>query len=148
MLPASALAPEVRMKHFSLSSGMTTMRGVFYPRGHIVLMFPTEQDCELASRLLVADGVSEDDLSCATPQEFEREIQDFCNERSDLLLPSIGTESDTALHLRQLAHAGHHALIIHANAKLTSQHVVDLLKDTHCSYGQRYRFLVIEDLVY
>lgn len=135
------------MKHFSLSSGMTTMRGVFYPRGHIVLMFPTEQDCQLAAKLLVADGVSEDELSCATPAEFEREIQAFCQEHSDLLLPSIGTESDTAVHLRELAHDGHHALIIHANAKLTSKHVVDLLKDTHCSYGQRYRFLVIEDLV-
>ena len=44
MLHVSGLAPEVHMKHFSLSSGMTTMRGVFYPRGHIVLMFPTEQD--------------------------------------------------------------------------------------------------------
>jgi len=135
------------MKHFSLSSGMTTMRGVFYPRGHIVMMFPTEKDALLAAKLLREDGVSEDDLSLATPEEFEHEIRDLCLDNSDLLLPSVGTESDTALHFRQLAREGHYALIVHASAKLTSEHVVDLLKDTHCSYGQRYRFLVIEDLV-
>jgi hypothetical protein len=135
------------MKHFSLSSGMTTMRGIFYPRGHIVLMFPTEQDCALAAKLLRDDGVSEDDMSCATPEELLAQLKDCCNDRHDLWLPSIGTETETALHLRQLAHDGHHALIVHANAKLSSDHVVELLKDAHCSYGQRYRFLVIEDLV-
>ena len=135
------------MKHFSLSSGMTTMRGVFYPRGHMVLMFPTEKDAHLAARLLREDGVSEDDLSLATPEEFEHQITGLCQEHSDLLLPSVGTEGETALHLRQLAHEGHYALVVHASAKLTSDHVVELLKDTHCSYGQRYRFLVIEDLV-
>ncbi|MBL0421120.1 RNA-binding protein [Ramlibacter sp. AW1] len=135
------------MKHFSLSSGMTTMRGVFYPRGHIVLMFPTEQDVLMAADLLRQDGVSEDDLSVATPEEFEREIKGLCQDHPDVLLPSVGTEAETAQHLRRLAHQGHHALIVHAGAKLTSHHVVELLKDTHCSYGQRYRFLVIEDLV-
>ena len=135
------------MKHFSLSSGMTTIRGVFYPRGHIVLMFPTEKDALLAAKLLLADGVSEDDLSLATPDEFEHEITGLCEERSDLLLPSVGTEGGTAQHFRQLAREGHYALIVHAAAKPTSHHVVELLKDTHCSYGQRYRYFVIEDLV-
>ena len=135
------------MKHFSLSSGMTTIRGVFYPRGHIVLMFPTEKDAMLAAQLLRQDGVDEDDLSFSTPAEFERQMTGLCQENADVLLPSVGTESDTALHLRQLAHEGHCALIVHAGAKLTSHHVVELLKDTHCSFGQRYRFLVIEDLV-
>ncbi|MGZ5888268.1 MAG: RNA-binding protein [Ramlibacter sp.] len=135
------------MNHFSLSSGMTTMRGVFYPRGHIVLMFPTEQDALLAAKLLHDDGLSEDDMSIATPEEFDGHMKGLCQEHSDLSLPSVGTETETARHLRQLARSGHYALIVHASAKLTSQHVVDLLKDTHCSYGQRYRFLVIEDLV-
>lgn len=135
------------MKQFSLSSGMTTMRGIFYPRGHIVLMFPTEQDALLAVKLLRKDGVSEDDLSLAAPQEFESQIAKLTDEHSDLLLPSIGTEGATAQHFRELAHQGHYALLVHAGAKLTSDHVVELLKDTHCSYGQRYGYLVIEDLV-
>jgi hypothetical protein len=135
------------MKPFSLSSGMTNMRGVFYPTGHVVLMFPTEQDARRACELLQKDGVSEDDLCLATPEEFERQITGATDEDDDMLLPSIGTESDTARHFRELAHAGHHALIVHASAKLTSDHVLDVLKDTSITYGQRYRFLVIEDLV-
>ena len=135
------------MKPFTLGRGMTNMRGVFYPTGHIVLMFPTETDARHACELLQADGVSEDDLCLAKPEEFERTIIGATDEDDDMLLPSIGTESETARHFRELAHAGHHALIVHASAKVSSAHVLELLHDTHISYGQRYRFLVIEDLV-
>lgn len=135
------------MKPFSMGRGMTNMRGVFYPTGHIVLMFPTEEDARHACELLRHDGVSEDDLCLAKPEEFERQIIGSTDEEDDMLLPSIGTESETARHFRELAHAGHHALIVHASAKVTSEHVLDLLHDTHISFGQRYRFLVIEDLV-
>lgn len=135
------------MNTFRLSAGMTNMRGVFYPTGHVVLMFPTAQDARNAADLLLKDGVSEDDLCLATPEEFERQIAGATDEDDDMLLPSVGTEAETAQHFRELAHDGHHALIVHASAKITSGHVLDLLKDTHISYGQRYRFLVIEDLV-
>lgn len=135
------------MNTFSLSSAMTNMRGVFYPTGHMVLMFPTPEDARHAADLLMQDGVSEDDLCLATPEEFERQIKGATDEDDDMLLPSVGTEAETAQRFRALAHDGHHALIVHAIAKITSWHVLDLLKDTHISYGQRYRFLVIEDLV-
>ena len=135
------------MKHFSLAAHKSIMRGVFYPTGHMVLMFPTEQDARLACKLLQKDGVSEEDLCLATPQEFERQITGATNPDSDWVLPSVGTEGETAEHFRQLAHDGHYALFVHAGAKVTSDHVMELLKDTHISYGQRYRYLVIEDLV-
>jgi hypothetical protein len=38
-------------------------------------------------------------------------------------------------------------LIIHARAGLSSSHVLEVLKEIDISYGQRYRYLVIEDLV-
>lgn len=135
------------MKHFSLADHKSIVRGVFYPTGHMVLMFPTEQDARHAAKLLQKDGVSDDDLSLATPQEFESQIAGAIDEHSDLLLPSVGTEAETAQHFRQLAHEGHYTLLVHAGAKVTSEHVLELLKDTHISYGQRYRYLVIEDLV-
>lgn len=135
------------MKPFSLAAGMTNMRGVFYPTGHMVLMFPTEQDARHACELLRKDGVSEDDLVLATPGEFERQITGATDEDDDVLLPSVGTEADTARRFRQLAHQGHHALIVHAAASLASDHVLDVLRGTPISYGQRYRYLVIEDLV-
>jgi hypothetical protein len=147
MLAALRFVQESKMKHFSLAAHKSIMRGVFYPTGHMVLMFPTEQDARLACKLLQKDGVLEEDLSLATPQEFERQITGATNPDSDWVLPSVGTEGETAEHFRQLAHEGHYALFVHAGAKLTSDHVMDLLKDTHITYGQRYRYLVIEDLV-
>lgn len=134
------------MKTFSLT-GMTNIRGVFYPTGHMVLMFPTEQDARLALELLRKDHISEDDLYLVAPQEFESTVMGACDDDDDVVLPSVGTEAETAQHFRQLAHEGHYAVIVHASAKLTSDHVVDLLKDTHIAYGQRYRYFVIEDLV-
>ena len=135
------------MKHFSISPHVSAIRGVFYPTGHMVLMFPTEQDARHACKLLQSDSVSEEDLCLASPEEFERQITGKIDPDSDLHLPSLGTEAETAQHFRQLAHEGHWALFVHAGAKVTSDHVLELLKDTHISYGQRYRYLVIEDMV-
>jgi hypothetical protein len=134
------------MKPFSLATGMTNMRGVFYPTGHMVLMLPTAADARQACELLRKDGVSEDDLCVASPEEFERQITGATDE-DDELLPSVGTEAQTAQRFWSLAHEGHHALIVHANAGMASEHVLQVLKDLPISYGQRYRHLVIEDLV-
>ena len=134
------------MKTFRIDAGMTNMRGVFYPTGHMVLMFPTERDARHAADLLRRDGVPEDELCLATPREFERQISDAIDEYDDDVLPSVGTELETARRFRHLAHQGHHALIVHANAAMASGHVLELLHDTPISYGQRYRYLVIEDL--
>ena len=136
------------MKRFHLDPGMTNMRGVFYPTGHMVLMFPSAQDAQHAAELLQRDGVADDDLSLADPAEFEAQVADASDDYDDLLLPSVGTEGETVRRFRTLAREGHHALIVHASARLSSDHVLDVLRDTHISYGQRYRFLVIEDLVY
>lgn len=134
------------MKPFSLAAGMTNMRGVFYPTGHMVLMFPTGQDARHACELLRQDGVADDDLCLASPEEFEQQITGATDEDDDVLLPSVGTEADTARRFRELAHEGHHALIVHASARVGCEHVRELLRDTPMTYGQRYRFLVIEDV--
>jgi hypothetical protein len=135
------------MRHFSISAHKSIMRGIFYPTGHMVLMFPSEHDARNACKLLQKDGVSEEDLCLASPDEFERQISGAIDVDSDWVLPSVGTEGETARHFRQLAHEGQYALFVHAGAKVTSEHVMELLKDTHISYGQRYRYLVIEDMV-
>jgi hypothetical protein len=135
------------MKTFRLAAGMCNMRGVFYPTGHMVLMFPSQEDARHACKLLRADGVSEDDLCLADPREFEHEITGATDEDDYMLLPSVGTEAGTAQRFRDLAHAGHYALIVHATAATTSEHVLQVLSSANISYGQRYRYLVIEDMV-
>lgn len=135
------------MKPFSLAAGMTNMRGVFYPTGHMVLMFPTGRDARRAAELLRQDGLSEDDLCLAEPADFERQISDAVDEWDDVVLPSVGTELETARRFRHFAHQGHHALVVHPSAATSTDHVLQLLRGLPISYGQRYRFLVIEDMV-
>lgn len=133
------------MKAFHLQPGMTTLGGVFYPTGFMVLMFPTEQDAREAARLLDEDGVDGDEVALATPQEFEAELGGAMDE-DDELFPSAGTEGDTARRLLELAREGHHALVVHAPSAKQSEHIMEVLKDSKISYGQKYRRLIIEDL--
>lgn len=134
------------MRHFTLEPAMTTMGGVFYPTGYMVLMFPTEQDAREAARRLDEDGFPEGEVAVATPQEFEREVLGATGDDDTRALPSAGTEGETARRFAQLARQGHHALIVHAPAAQQSEHIMQVLQGARISYGQKYRRLVIEDL--
>jgi hypothetical protein len=136
---------EPGMKPFHLEPSMKTMRGVFYPTGYMVLMFPGEQQARDAGKLLADNGFAEEAVSLITPQDFRREIVGATGD--DDMLPSAGTEGDTVRKFTNLAAQGHHALMIHAPDSKDSDRVMELLKDAPISYGQKYRRLVIEDIV-
>lgn len=133
------------MKPFHLESRMKTMGGVFYPTGHVVLMFPTEQAARDACKLLGDNGFDECEVTLITPDDFRRELGDATGD--DAILPSAGTEGDTVRRFAELARAGHYGLMVHAPSAEASDRVMALLKDAPISYGQKYRHLVIEDLV-
>ncbi len=133
------------MKPFRFEPSMKTMRGVFYPTGYMVLMFPDEQAARDAGKLLADQGVPGDDVALITPADFRREIVGATGD--DDMLPSAGTEGDTVRKFTALADQGHHALMIHAPNGEDSDRVMAILKDCKISYGQKYRMLVIEDLV-
>ena len=134
------------MKPFQLESSMVTMGGVFYPTGHMFIMFPTEQDARDAERLLEEDGFTGETISLLTPQDIQEKIARTVGS-ADMPLPSAGTEADTVRQFADLASKGHFALLIHAPKADESAHIMEVLKDSKISYGQKYRHLVIEDLV-
>jgi len=133
------------MKPFTLEPGMLTMRGVFYPTGHMFLMFPTEQDARGAERVLERNGYSGEATSLLTPRDIQEKVARTVG-NADIPLPSAGTEADTVRHFAELASQGHYALLIHAPSAKESERIMELLKDCHISHGQKYRHLVIEDL--
>jgi hypothetical protein len=133
------------MKAFHLEPSMVTMRGVFYPTGYMFLMFPTEQDARAAEKLLERDGRSEA-VSIVPPDVVQGEIARTAG-GADAPLPSAGTEAETVRHFAELANQGHWALMVHAPTAAETEHIMDVLKDSKISYGQKYRHLVIEDLV-
>jgi hypothetical protein len=136
----------VPMKDFALESKMVTMGGVFYPTGYMVLMFPTEQDARAAERKLEDDGYNGESICLLTPADIQSKVARTVGS-ADMPLPSAGTEADTVRRYAELASQGHHALMIHAPSASETGHIMTVLKDAPISYGQKYRQLVIEDLV-
>jgi hypothetical protein len=137
---------EVAMKHFELERGMLTLRGVFYPTGHIFVMYPTEQEARDAEKALERAGFDGGDISLLTPQEVLEKVAKTAGHPEEHL-PSPGTEAATVQQYAGLARAGHWALLIHAPKPEQSARAVDVLKDSHASIAERYRQLVIEDIV-
>ena len=134
------------MKHFELEPHMLTMRGVFYPTGYMVVMLPSEHDALAAERKLEEDGLMGEKVSLLSPEVIQEKIARTVGS-SDIPLPSAGTEADTVRRFAELASQGHYALMIHAPSGGETEHIMAVLKDFPLSYGQKYRQLVIEDLV-
>lgn len=133
------------MKPFALEPGMLTLRGVFYPTGHLFLMFPTGDDARRAEKALEAGGHNGEHICLLTPQEVLEKVARTAGHEDPL--PSPGTEAETCKHFGQLARQGHYALLIHAPSHDETEHIMEVLQGHPVSYGQKYRHLVIEDLV-
>jgi len=134
------------MKPFTLEPSMVTMRGVFYPTGHMFIMFPSEKDARDAERKLERAGCSGESISLLTPEDIQQKIARTIGS-ADMPLPSAGTEAETVRRFARLASQGHYALMIHAPSAEETEHVMSILKDVPISFAQKYRHLVIEDLV-
>lgn len=134
------------MKPFTLDSSMTSIRGDFYPTGHVVLMLPGREAVEKAADLLREGGIGGDEMMMLTPDDIHGKIARTVG-NADIPLPSAGTEGDTVRRFAELASQGHHGLMVRAPDSDDSERVMQLLKDQPIAYGQKYRMLVIEDLV-
>ena len=134
------------MKPFVLLPNMLTMSGVFYPTGYMFIMLPSEKEARDAELALEDDGYPGESISLLTPRDIQEKVARTVG-NADIPMPSAGTEADTVRRYAALASEGHHALMIHAPSAKQTEHVMDVLKDANISYGQKYRHLIIEDLV-
>jgi len=133
------------MRPFQLNSDMKSIGGAFYPTGWMVLLFPAEQQARDAARKLAGAGVADDRMMMLTPQDFGREV--YATKGDEGILPSAGTEGDTVRKMAELFAQGHHGLMVHAPSHHDSDKVMEILRDMPMSFGQKYRTLVIEDIV-
>lgn len=134
------------MKPFVMDSSMTTMGGVFYPTGHIVLMLPGREAADKAVRALMDAGFDGDSMSLLSPEVIHGQIARSVG-TADIPLPSAGTEADTVRRYAELASQGHWGLMVHAPKSDHGDRVMDALQGMPVAYAQKYRQLVIEDLV-
>lgn len=134
------------MKAFAPQSKMFTFNGVFYPTGHVFLMFPTVDDALDAEKKLIAAGCDGGQICLLTPKDIHDKIA-AGGIHADEGLPSPGTEGATARHYEELAREGHHALLVPAPTAKDTERVMHALKGANISFAQKYRHFVIEDLV-
>jgi hypothetical protein len=130
------------MRPFRLDADMKTMRGTFYPTGWLVLMLPGEAQAREAARKLAGAGVLEEKMMHMTPEDFRREVAGAAGD--DGVLPSAGTEGDTVRKMSELAAQG---LLVYAPRQADCERVMETLRGMPVSFGQKYRTLVIEDVV-
>lgn len=133
------------MQAFAPQPRMYTLSGVFYPTGHMFIMYPTVEDTKDAERLLLEAGWDGGPVSLLTPDDIHQKIAAAVADEDHL--PSAGTEAATARHYEELAREGHHAILVPAPKAKDAERVMQALKGTKISYAQRYRHFVIEDLV-
>lgn len=134
------------MRTFTLTQDMLTMSGQFYPTGHIVAMFPSEQAARDAGQALVRAGSSEDDIFWMPPQVFLEQVQRKVDDGTTAL-PSPGSEGDTKDRFAELATQGHHGLMIRSPDRRHEDDVMQALHAHQPSYAQKYRRMIIEDIV-
>jgi hypothetical protein len=134
------------MKSFAPESKMFTLGGVFYPTGHVVLMFPTAEEALAAEKKLIGAGCDSGQISLLTPQDIHEKIA-AGGLHADDGLPSPGSEGATARHYEQLAREGHHALLVPAPSAKDTERIMQALQGSKITYAQKYRYFVIEDLV-
>jgi hypothetical protein len=132
------------MKAFAPDSKMFTLGGVFYPTGHVFLMFPNADEALAAEKKLIDAGCDGGQICLLTPKDIHEKI---AASAMDDGLPSPGTEGETARHFEQLAREGHHALLVSAPSAKDTERVMNALKGCNITYAQKYRHFVIEDLV-
>lgn len=133
------------MKPFVLNPKMLTLQGVFYPTGYVFVLFPDAQDAEQAGRELEAAGFDRQDIMLLSSEIILKEIGKVDGE-SDVVLPSVGTESATVHKYVDLALEGHCALMVKAPSDKDTKRVMDVVGRLPFSCGQKYHILAIEDL--
>jgi len=133
------------MKPFELDSHMLTLRGVFYPTGHILAMLPDQPQAERAAQAIVKEGISGDAVSLLSPDIILGPIARTVGS-GDMPFPSPGSEGATVHQLTQHAAQGEWGVLIHAPKTPACACVLKALKGLPVTMAERYRPLVIEDL--
>ena len=133
------------MKAFVLNPKMLTLQGVFYPTGYAFVLFPEARDAEQAGRELEAAGFSGQDIMLLSADVILKEIGKV-NGESDVVLPSVGTESATVRKYVDLAREGHCALMVKAPSDDDAKRLMSIVGNLPFSYGQKYHMLAMEDL--
>ena len=133
------------MRTFMLDPKMSTFKGVFYPTGYAIVLFPEAKYAEEAGRELETAGFDEEEIFIISPESILKDIGKF-DGKSDVILPSVGTEGATVRKYIDLAQKGHWGLLVKAPSDDDTKNLMGIVRRLPFSYGQKYHMLAMEDL--
>ena len=133
------------MKTFELAPEMLTLRGEFYPTGYFFVMLPTADDARKLEQDLKAADVTEPDMLYLTPEAVLEKVAPTTAHHGEAM-PSVGTESATALRYRELAQQGHCAVMVRPDASRDADAIMAVIRRSPFSIAEKYRLLAIEDM--
>jgi hypothetical protein len=133
------------MKAFHLQPAMLSFGGVFYPVGHLFLMFAGESDAREAAAMLVRDGYDSEEITLIEPKLIHDELARVDGHDAPQSRSCVH-EAHRVQRFLQLAQLGHHALMIYAPTPHETSHIMAVLRDARITYGQKYRHVSIEHL--
>lgn len=130
------------MKNFELTKKMSTLSGVFYPKGYAFIMFPEEGDARQVTDEL---GAAASEAMLLDPQTILQEIGKVDGD-DESAMPDVGTESATVMKYIALARQDHYALMIPVHGDQEKERLMVAVRKTPYSYAQLYHLLAMEDL--
>ena len=134
------------MKSLTVDSSMRALiGGAFYPKGHTMVMYPSEDLAKDSAQLLLANGFTDDDIYSVPAADVIAQIAPTVDADNDSL-PSIGSDGNEAREFVKLAREGQSGLLIATPDDVAGERLLKVLKQSHYSVASRYFTLVIEDL--
>ena len=118
--------------------------GAFYPRGHMVVAFGTDQN----AKLVLADLQTHTPLFDETVSVTPREMIDFAeiNITEAGVIANMGTSLTTVQNFLNAARTGSHFLVIPTPDDETASTVTEAISRVPHGLAQRYHLLAIEDV--
>ncbi len=125
---------------------LPTSHGVFKPVGHVVISFPTQQDCLAAQQALRVDVSEPEAITQYTPQEMsEQAAADI--ERGATGMASIGQELNLIKAHKVLADLGFYFLVVQAHDDEQAAQVAATARAYKAERAQHYGRFIIEELI-
>lgn len=122
------------------------MQGIFYPTKYAFIMFPDAETAKSVGQQLEDAGFAGGEIQFLTPQVVLRDVGKVTDEDSTIALPSVGTEGATVNKYIDLAREGHHALMVKSPSDADTERLMEVVRKSPFSYGQKYHMLAMQDL--
>lgn len=120
-----------------------TQFGIFYPRGHLVVAFKSDEHARKVHQDLLTGGYDASDCVLVPAEEVARSAQQNLEDHTGLLARLGKSDEAVRAHL-QAARKGDTFLIIYAPDDLSAERAMNVVRRVPFEFAHRYHRLAIQ----